>query len=115
MSLEKSIQKLTNAITAAKMSSIQPLSQPSIIPGWKRQGDCPMRSIGAGQFAVDWEKVPVGACCFITNVNGQCAKQCRTPGGLSDISLIGDGPCPQDGLFSGDDTYTPRRQQISPM
>jgi hypothetical protein len=106
VSLEKSIQKLTQVISAVKRGSIQPLSQPSIVPGWRRLGDCPMRPIGAGQFAVDWEKVPVGACCFTTNVNGQCAQQCRTPGGLSKVSLVGDGPCPQNGLFSGDDTYT---------
>jgi hypothetical protein len=106
MSLEKLIQKLTQVISAAKTGSIQRLSQPSIVPGWRRLGDCPMRSIGAGQFAVDWEKVPVGACCFTTNVNGQCAQQCRTPGGLSKVSLVGDGPCPQNGLFSGDDAYT---------
>jgi hypothetical protein len=115
MSLEKSIQKLTNAITAAKRDSIQPLLQPSIIPGWRRLGDCPMRPVGGGQFSVDWTKVPVGACCFLTNISGQCAKQCKGLRSLSTVSIVGDGPCPQDGLFTGDSNYTPGESQISTM
>jgi len=106
MSLEKSIQKLTNVISSAKRESIQPFFKPSIVPGWRRLGDCPMRPVGNGQFSVDWKNVPVGACCFLTNISGQCAKQCKGTSSLSTISIIGDGPCQQDGLFTADDTYT---------
>jgi hypothetical protein len=95
MSLEKAIQKLTSAITAAKMPSvISP--QPSMIPGMRRLGDCPIDRFGQ----LDWKKLPKGACCYTSTSQG-CAVTCGGQG--PGFRIVSEGPCPQDGVFTGDD------------
>jgi hypothetical protein len=96
MSLEKAIQKLTNAITAAKMDSIQPFSQPSSVPGMRRIGDCPIDRFGQ----LDWKKLPKGACCYASTSQG-CAVTCGGQG--PGFRIVSEGPCPEDGVFTGDD------------
>lgn len=98
MSLEKSIQKLTNAITAAKMAPMPPsifpgMPEPSIAPGFKRLGDCPVDRFGQ----LDWKKLPKGACCYTSTAQG-CAMTCGGEG--PGFRIVSEQPCPQDGVFT---------------
>lgn len=103
MSLEKAIQKLTNAITAAKRPSFMP--EPSIVPGWRRLGDCPMDRFGQ----LDWKKLPKGVCCFASTSQG-CLRTCGGEG--PGFTLVSEGPCPQDGIFTPDDLETGGQQRM---
>ena len=101
MSLEKAIQKLTNAVTAAKMSpsTFPGMPEPSRVPGWRRLGDCPVDRFGQ----LDWKKLPQGVCCFASTPQG-CLSTCGGEG--PGFKLVSEGPCPQDGLFTPDDLET---------
>lgn len=96
MSLEKTIQKLTDAITSAADRRFG--IEPSRIPGWRRLGDCPTV---AG--TLDYKRLARGVCCFTSTTQG-CVRTCGGEG--PGFKLISEEPCPQDGLFTPDDLET---------
>lgn len=102
MSLEKAIQKLTRAISekrapgrfAPGLERDDP--RPGFDPFGYSLGECP-----SDQGFFSPTRLSPGTCCYATQPDGQCFRQCRDHNGvLENARPFGAGRCPREGLFA---------------
>lgn len=103
MSLEKAIQKLTRAISAKRAPDRfapgldRPDPRPGFDPFGYPLGACP--TTDQGHFSPTL--LSPGTCCYATQPNGQCFRQCRDHNGvLENMRQVSTGPCAREGLFA---------------